>query len=60
MPDFLPINAVDIGVLIEVLLGALVGLALGFVRWGLFVASWIGAGVATIFGLPFAQPFASQ
>ena len=32
MPDSLPINAVDIGVLIEVLLGALVGLALGFVR----------------------------
>ena len=60
MPDSLPLNAVDIGVLIEVLLGALVGLALGFVRGGLFVASWIGAGVATIFGLPFVQPFASQ
>ena len=60
MPDSLPLNAVDIGVLIELLLGALVGLALGFVRGGLFVASWIGAGVATIFGLPFAQPFASQ
>ena len=60
MPDSLPLNAVDIGVLIELLLGALVGLALGFVRGGLFIASWIGAGVASIFGLPFAQPYARQ
>ncbi|MBN06716.1 MAG: hypothetical protein CMM45_02645 [Rhodospirillaceae bacterium] len=60
MPDSLPLNAVDIGALIVVLLGALVGLALGFTRGGLYIASWIGAGVATIFGLPFAQPFASQ
>ena len=60
MPDSLPLNAVDVGVLIEVLLGGLVGLTLGFVRGGLFVASWIGAGVATIFGLPFVRPFAYQ
>ena len=60
MPDTLPLNAVDIGVLIELLLGALVGLALGFVRGGLFIASWTGAGVATIFGLPVAQPYAWQ
>ncbi len=60
MLDSVPLNAVDIGVLIELLLGGLIGLALGFVRGGLFIASWIGAGVATIFGLPFAQPLASQ
>ncbi|MDG2033581.1 MAG: CvpA family protein [Rhodospirillales bacterium] len=60
MPDNLPLNAVDIGVLIELLLGALVGLALGFVRGGLFIASWTGAAVATIFGLPVAQPYARQ
>jgi len=60
MPESLPLNAVDIGVLIELLLGGLVGLALGFVRGGLFIASWIGAGVATVFGLPLAQPYSRQ
>ena len=33
---------------------------MGLCEGGLFVASWIGAGVATIFGLPFARPFANQ
>ena len=60
MPDTMPLNAVDIGILIGLLVGALIGLALGFVRGGLFVASWIGAGLATIFGLKHAQPYARQ
>ena len=60
MPEPLTLNAVDIGVLIELLLGGLIGLALGFVRGGLFIASWAGAGVATVFGLPLAQPYSRQ
>ena len=60
MPESLPLNPVDIGVVIELLLGALVGLALGFVRGGLFIVSWTGAGVATIFSLPVVRPYARQ
>ncbi len=40
----------DIGVLAVVFLGALFGLVTGFVRGGLFVASWVGAGLVTIYG----------
>ena len=57
MLEQLPINIVDIGVLIVLFLGAVIGLALGFVRGGLFVASWLGAGLSTLYGLPTAQVF---
>ena len=39
----LPINGLDIGVVAVLFVGALVGLAVGFVRGGLFVLSWLGA-----------------
>ena len=57
MLEQLPINIVDIGVLILLFLGAAIGLALGFVRGGLFVASWLGAGLSTLYGLPTTQVF---
>ena len=50
----------DIGVLAIVFLGALFGLVTGFVRGGLFVASWIGAGLITIYGFETVTPFAAQ
>lgn len=50
----------DIGVLAVVFLGALFGLVTGFVRGGLFVASWIGAGLITIYGFETVTPFAAQ
>lgn len=50
----------DIGVLAIVFLGALFGLVTGFVRGGLFVASWIGAGLVTIYGFERVTPFAAQ
>lgn len=56
--DSLPVNILDLGVIALMLIGALIGLALGFVRGGLFVLSWIGAGVATLFGFPEARPLA--
>ena len=56
--DSLPVNILDLGVIALLLIGALIGLALGFVRGGLFVLSWIGAGLATLFGFPEARPLA--
>jgi membrane protein required for colicin V production len=50
----------DIGVLAVIFLGALFGLVTGFVRGGLFVASWIGAGLITIYGFGTVTPFAAQ
>lgn len=50
----------DIGVLTIVFLGALFGLVTGFVRGGLFVASWIGAGMITIYGFETVTPFAAR
>lgn len=48
--DNLPMNVVDMGVIALFLVGALVGLAFGFVRGGLFILSWLGATVATFAG----------
>jgi membrane protein required for colicin V production len=50
----------DIGVLAVVFLGALFGLVTGFVCGGLFVASWVGAGLVTIYGFEQATPLAAQ
>lgn len=58
--DSLPINIFDLGVIIILVLGALVGLALGFVKAGLFVLSWLGAIIATILGWATARPYAHQ
>ena len=60
MLESFPINAVDIGVLIIVVFGGLIGLALGFVRAGLFIAAWLGAGFATIYGLPTVKNYTRQ
>jgi membrane protein required for colicin V production len=50
----------DIAVLATIFLGALFGLVTGFVRGGLFVASWISAGLITIFGLEHVSPISAQ
>ncbi|MDE0780343.1 MAG: CvpA family protein [Alphaproteobacteria bacterium] len=50
----------DIGVLAILFLGALFGLVTGFVRGGLFVASWIGAGLVTMYGFEKITPFAAK
>lgn len=50
----------DIAVLAIIFLGALFGLVTGFVRGGLFVASWIGAGLITIYGLEHVSPISAQ
>ncbi len=50
----------DVTVLGLLFLGALFGLVLGFVRGGLFVASWVGAGLVTIYGFERVFPIAEQ
>ena len=56
----LPINILDIGVIVLLVLGAIIGLALGFVRGGLFVLSWLGSAIVTIFAFPVIRPYARQ
>ena len=58
--EFAGFSAFDIGVLVLLFLGALFGLVLGFVRGGLFVASWIGAGLVTVYGFERVHPIAQQ
>ncbi|MBS28524.1 MAG: hypothetical protein CL566_06305 [Alphaproteobacteria bacterium] len=58
--EFGGFSVFDIAVLGVVFLGALFGLVTGFVRGGLFVASWIGAGLLTICGLEQVTPFSKQ
>lgn len=54
------INPLDIAIIVAFLLGGLIGLAFGFIRGGLFVVSWVGSGLATIFGFPLVRPYVRQ
>lgn len=56
----LPITILDIAVVGIVLLSALVGLAIGFIRGGLFLLSWVGAIIATVYGFSEVRPFARR
>jgi len=58
--DLLGISPFDLAVIGLLLLGALSGLVTGFVRGGLFVLSWAGAGVVTVFGFSTTSPYARQ
>lgn len=53
-------NELDVGIIFALGLGALIGLAVGFVRGGLFILSWLGAAMATLFGFTFVRPTARQ
>ena len=58
MMDAITNNGFDIAVALALFLGALIGLAVGFVRGGLFVLSWLGAVAATVFGFSAVRPYA--
>ena len=53
-------NFVDISVLIELGISALVGVSSGFVKMLLWVLSWIGAVIATILLYPYVLPTISK
>jgi len=56
----LPINVVDIGVLLVLLISAILAYARGFVHEVLSVGGWIGAIFATFYGFPYAKPIARK
>jgi len=58
--DSLPITITDIAVIFVLLISALLAYARGFVHEVLSVAGWIGAIFATIYGYPYAKPYARE
>lgn len=58
--DALGISPFDLAVIGVLILGALTGLVTGFVRGGLFLLSWAGAGVVTVFGFSTVRPYARE
>ncbi len=54
----LPVTFADLIVLLVLVLSALLAFARGFVHEVLAVAGWIGAILATIYGLPYVRPYA--
>ena len=56
----LPVNVVDIGVLLILLVSAVLAYARGFVHEVLSVGGWVGAIFATFYGFPYAKPFARK
>ncbi len=61
MPEAVqPINWVDIGIGLVVLISALLAFSRGFVHEVLGVAAWVGAIFATIHAFPYVQPYARQ
>jgi len=53
-------NVLDIAVLAVLLLSGLFAMMRGFVQEVLSIAAWVGAGLAALYGLPQARPFAQQ
>jgi membrane protein required for colicin V production len=54
----LPVNVVDLAVLAVLLISAVFAYARGFMHEILSIGGWIGAIFATIYGFPYAQPYA--
>lgn len=53
-------NFIDVVVLVVIALSALVALANGFVNVVLWILSWVGAVVATVYFFPLAKPIAEK
>ncbi len=58
MLETLGISLFDVAIIGAILLGGLIGFFTGFIRGGLFVLSWLGAVVATLFGFSLVKPLA--
>ena len=56
----IPINTLDLGIILFLFIGAIMGLILGFVRGGLFVVSWLGSAITTILTFPEIRPIANK
>ncbi len=53
----LPINVLDLGVGVALLISAVLAFTRGFAHEVLSVAGWVGATFATIYGLPYLRPY---
>jgi membrane protein required for colicin V production len=53
-------NILDIIVIVVIALSALLAFARGFVKEALSILAWVGAAFATVYGLPYARPYADQ
>ena len=58
--ESLPVNVIDIGVIIIILVSAVLAYARGFVHEVLSVGGWLGAFLATIFFYPYVPPYARE
>jgi len=58
--DDLPINITDAAIVAVLLISGVFAFFRGFVHELLAVVSWIGAGVANLYGFPYAQPTARE
>jgi len=58
--DNLPINVVDLAIVAVLVISAAFAFFRGFVHELLAIGSWIGAGVATLYGFPLVQPEARK
>ena len=58
--EFAGISLFDLVVLAIVAIAGLIGLMTGFIRGGLFLASWIIAVIVAFLGLPAVEPFAAE
>jgi membrane protein required for colicin V production len=56
----IPINGLDLAVIIILLVSALLAFMRGFVHEVLSIGAWVGAVFVALYGLPFAQPLARQ
>jgi membrane protein required for colicin V production len=56
--DQWPVNPADLAVFAVLLISALLAFARGLIKELLSVVSWVGAAVATLYGLPYLEPFA--
>lgn len=55
--DALPVNAVDLIVAAIVVLSGLLAFARGLVREVLSIIGWVGAAIATVFGVEYVAPY---
>jgi membrane protein required for colicin V production len=55
-----PVNLTDVVVVLVILISGLFAFFRGLVHEVLAVISWLGAAMATLFGFPYAQPYAAQ
>ena len=58
--DSLPINGLDLAVIVVLLISALLAFMRGFVHEVLSIGAWVGAVLCAMYGLPYVRPFAND